>query len=490
VVVLVPCGRMVNIVSLIGSLEQLDLANILRRIEIFAKTGLLVVKHQDVWVEFYFRQGQLVCVGPMTANTTLIDRLLQAQILSFQTLPQVMSVINADEPNETRIALALINEGYLSREILRAWSAHETSQVLQRLSTWTTGEIYFEDEQATPADRLLVALSISTLLDTLPTTTPLTPIALNTSTMNMPAPPQSRTTSVPNTPVTSAFSSGVHTQQFEATQLIETPPAPTSFSPKTYQTASATPGSFNAAQLIDVVPAFAAQPFANEVEGAGMINLSHLLEDDLPFGAAPVSEQTSQAMSMFGAELNISASTQSSLIPPQPVPNPMPPARIDTSFMTPSLVLTPVDLSSLREQNPQVQVTPDQWSLFALIDGQTSLQALCSALMAPVEQVCTVAGELMAIGLVMPLLQAGSGFTEFAPPQSAMPQAQRALTWAPPPQPSMPAPMPVAVPMTTQAQWGNGDTGATFTMGSGWIISSKPTVAQPSPVYVPAGGHR
>ena len=68
--------------SFIGSLEQLDLANILRRVEVFAKTGLLVVKQQDSWVEFYFRQGQLVCIGPMPANVTLIDRLLQANLLS------------------------------------------------------------------------------------------------------------------------------------------------------------------------------------------------------------------------------------------------------------------------------------------------------------------------------------------------------------------------------------------------------------------------
>src|ERR1700730_5031717 len=77
------------IVSLIGSLEQFDLANILRRIEVFSKTGLLVAKQGALWVEFYFRQGQLVCVGPMRANVTLIDRLLQAKLISFQALPQV-----------------------------------------------------------------------------------------------------------------------------------------------------------------------------------------------------------------------------------------------------------------------------------------------------------------------------------------------------------------------------------------------------------------
>lgn len=466
--------------SLIGSLEQLDLANILRRLEIFAKTGLLAVKRQDTWVEFYFRQGQLVCLGPIRTNATLVDRLLQAQLLSFQALPQVMSVINVDEPNETRVALALINEGYLSREILRAWSAYETSQVLQSMSTWTAGEIYFEEDCLTPANRLLVALSISTILDTLPTTTPVnlaSPVAQASS---------------PSQTMTMAASSFT-TEQFEATQLIATPTALTSSSSDNHAT---TPGSLNAAQLIDVMPTFATQAPIDHVEGAGMLNLSRLLEDDLPFGTASSTEHSQQAApnaGFLGSELNITSTTQSTLTPPQQVFHPLPPARIDTSFMTPTMILTPVDLSSLREQNPQVQLTPDQWSLFALIDGQTSLQALCSVLRASSEQVCTVAGELMAIGLVTPLVQTTNGSPEFssqpAMPAVPFPRTAHAPTWAPP-QPKPAAPMPAATPLATQAQWGNGDTGATFMVGSGWVIASKPTASQSNPTSVPAGGYR
>lgn len=485
--------------SLIGSLEQLDLANILRRIEIFAKTGLLAVKRQDMWVEFYFRQGQLVCIGPIRTNATLIDRLLQAQILSFQTLPQAMAAINADETNETRIALALINEGFLSRDILRAWSAHETSQVLQAMLAWTTGEIYFEDDCSTPANRLLVALSISTILDTLATATPANaaPQAepTSTSTLNETAP----------TRATTALSSGEYLDQLEATQLMVKLPTFSSAPPEATPTALPTTGSFsasqliNAAQLIDAPPTFATQAPADHVEGAGLINLSRLLEDDLPFGTASPSPaeqapQAAPAMPSFGAELNITASTQSSLILPQPVQHPINPTRIDTSFMTPHLILTPVDLSALREQNPQVQVTPDQWRLFTLIDGQTTLQALCTALMAPVEQVCMIAGELMAIGLVTPLVQPVSGFTGVAPqPTMQTGQFQPAPplpTWAPQPKMTAP-PTPLVVPTPPQTSWGQNHAGAALMAGGGWVISSKPATAQhqPSPVYAQTGGY-
>ncbi len=464
-------------VSLIGSLEQFDLANVLRRLEVFAKTGLLVVKQGDIWVEFYFRQGQLVCIGPMRANMTLIDRLVQANLLSQQSLPQVRALIDPSESNETRIALALINEGYLSREILRAWASHETSQILRAVFSWPTGDIYFEEERPTPPDRLLVALSISALLDTLPA-----PVARPAAGVGVPsAQGSAHVHEMParSAPVTSA--------------LVDPGPG----------------GQFPAAQLLE--PASIPVTNSTNEEGAGLLSASQLI-DDLPFnlpGAPQASQpvqtpppsfaQAAPAKVSLGAELDISSSNQVSLLPPQPVPNPLPPARIDTSFMTPDLVLVPVDLSSLRERNPQVQLTPDQWRLFALIDGQISLQMLCQALMVSADQVRTVAGELMAIGLVMP--QPTGSFNEMAAPilpamapdvaPAQGPYAVVPPVWSPQPVSSPPFGQPIA----TQSQWGNGNNDATFVVGGGWVHSSpqampQPVYAQPGVAYAPVGGYR
>lgn len=461
--------------SLIGSLEQFDLANILRRLEVFSKTGLLVVKQGDIWVEFYFRQGQLVCIGPMRANTTLVDRLLQANLLSQQSLPQVRALIDPSESNETRIALALINGGYLSREILRAWASHETSQILRAIFSWPTGEIYFEEEHPTPPDRLLVALSISALLDTLPA----------------PAAPRSAGVGA------SSPNGLIYTQEMPAR------PAPVT-------SALADPGSggqLNASQLLE--PASLPVAASGNEGGAGLLSASELIED-LPFNLAAASRTgqpaetppsfapAAPAKVSLGAELDISSSHQVSFLPPQPVPNPLPPARIDTSFMTPDLVLVPVDLSSLRERNPQVQLTPDQWRLFALVDGQTSLQMLCQALMASADQVRAVAGELMAIGLVMP--QPTGSFNAMPVPPIMVPDVAATpagqYVSVPPSWPPQPvSPSPFVQPIATQSQWGNGNNGATFVVGGGWMVSSpqvvpQPVYAQPGPAYAPTGGYR
>ena len=72
--------------SFIGKLEQLNLSLILQGIETYAKTGLLVIKQEVLWVELYFRDGRLMCIGPVRPNASLGDRLLQVGVISKQAL--------------------------------------------------------------------------------------------------------------------------------------------------------------------------------------------------------------------------------------------------------------------------------------------------------------------------------------------------------------------------------------------------------------------
>ena len=150
--------------SLIGTLEQVSLSLILQGIETHAKTGLLVIKQEEQWVELYFRDGRLMCIGPVRANATLGERLLQAGVISQSALQDALQSIGEAQFGETRIALTLMELGYVSHEGLRAWATKEATNVLKVLFTWQNGTLYFEDGQQPPADRLLVALSCMSLL--------------------------------------------------------------------------------------------------------------------------------------------------------------------------------------------------------------------------------------------------------------------------------------------------------------------------------------
>jgi hypothetical protein len=159
-------------VSFIGTLAQFSLSTILQKIEGAAKNGLLIIKQEARWVELSFRQGQLVCIGPLRSNKTLGDRLLQAGVISHKALREVSSVLGASLQNETRTVITLIDLGYLNQDSLYVWAAQEASKVLQVLLSWTTGEIYFEEGLQPPSDRLLIALTVSALVPLQPIVTP------------------------------------------------------------------------------------------------------------------------------------------------------------------------------------------------------------------------------------------------------------------------------------------------------------------------------
>ena len=150
--------------SFIGSLEQLSLIAVLQKIEDERKNGVLIVKQETQWVELSFRQGQLMCIGPVRSHKTLGERLLEAGVISYKALQEISSLLSTPLQNETRTVVTLIDLGYLNQESLYLWAIQETTRILQVLVGWTNGEMYFEEGLQPPQDRLLIALTVSSLI--------------------------------------------------------------------------------------------------------------------------------------------------------------------------------------------------------------------------------------------------------------------------------------------------------------------------------------
>jgi Domain of unknown function (DUF4388) len=354
-------------VSLLGTLEQFNLPDILKRLEIHGKSGLLVVKQGEQWVEFYFQQGRLLCRGPVKTETTLEDRLVEAGVISPQARQEALAAFGTAEINEARMAIMLLDLGCVSREALRAWASKETTQVLQSLLTWSMGEFYFEDEVPPPSGRLLVALSVSSLLASI------------TSPAPVPQPEPSRNPSINR----------------GSTTLVREEPAASYVA--------------NVPNTSDVPPTLSASELFTEAVLKPRIT-SVLASDERP-----------QPSSNVGTPVIAPSTINSTLTPPRPITTPTVPRRIDTSFMKPEMVLVPMDLSSLREQNPQLQLTPEQWQVFTWADGRSSLQMICNEVRQPANLVCQVVGELIALGLVYLLPPA-------APVNRPLPAAKNAVT--------------------------------------------------------------
>jgi hypothetical protein len=449
-----------------------------------------------------------MCIGPVRANSTLGDRLLQDGVITAPMLQEILRVIGSPQPGETRIALTLMELGYVGHEDLRAWATCKAVEVLQVVLMWPSGEIHFHEEQTPSADRLLVALSISSLLASIsiapapapstpsvvPDHTPLTPIqaikeqeALK-SAATLLAPDISK---IPTLMSASQFfdssSPEVASPSVETTGIrssVESAPAASAFS-REAPAAPATPPS-------DAPFVTAESPFSLD-ESGGISGMS-LFSPDALEAALPATEALSSdtLSSVFDSADAFASTTSRPLAAPVPVTTPIIPKRIDISFMHPDMVLMPADLSAAREQNLSVALTPDQWRLLTRADGRTSLRAACQELGMLPEQICQVAGELIAENLIHVVAPVAG---QMAAGPMRMPVAQeRAMpglsngyvTPGYAAAPAAPWSAPAMVPETprfaasasthfeTQSQWGNGGNGAIFVPGRGWVASPQP----------------
>jgi Domain of unknown function (DUF4388) len=325
-------------------LEQINLASVLQRIEAHAKTGLCVIQQGVQRAELYFGEGRLLYIDPVRGDTTLGDRLVETGVISLQALQSAQLFIETAELSEMRLALTLIDLGYVDPTALRAWAEQQAVSVLQLLFTWSTGEIYFEEHVAPPADRLLVALSITSLLSA------------------------------------SSDVSAVSSASNKVAYAISSTSSAVQEQPKGKLPARIPDAStlIDASQFFtEIIPATPV-PFAQES-----------LPSDIELAATVVCPAIAVPLQRGAPSLS-----------KVPVMVPIMSRHIDTSFMQPDMVLVPADLSALREQNPQIALTPEQWQLLARADSHTSLQMACQLLGWRPEMVCRVAGELLVEGLL------------------------------------------------------------------------------------------
>ncbi len=483
--------------SLIGNLEQFSLANVLRRLETYEKNGLLVVKQGSRWVEFYFREGRLLCIGPVRTSTNLVDRLVQDGVFPSHTLAEILMAVADTDQSETRVALVLMERGYVTRDELRSWAMQKATSVLLPLLSWQTGEIYFEENTPAPSDRLLVSMSVSALLEAVPAQTQPTP-PMQRAQGPRPAQPFQ-----PAQPETSE-KPGRAVQPVQPAQLApQVQTAPAVYSTVAFNTVheqsgarstapapdvSNVPTLMSASQFLDV-STFSSSPFATGLPATEAQLPTFSVPDEPHFPSPLPDTEDFSADSPLGF---LSSDAPASSIYAEAVMYPVAPRHIDTSFMRPEMILIPADLSAYREQNPQVQLTPEQWRILTRADGRTSLQIVCQDLALLPEIVCQLAGELVAEGLIhvsppqhvqqmdelspvsRELLASGLSNGYVAPGYAAASATPWSVSVPALPSSDVLPHNSAPLPFETESQWGNGGNGATFVPGRGWVTTPQP----------------
>lgn len=493
--------------SLIGTLEQISLVNLLQRLESYAKSGLLIVKQDAQWVELYFRDGCLMCIGPVRSNAALGNKLLQERYISPRILQETLLATGAAEPSEMQLALALVERKLVSQEQLRNIAMKMAYEVLQTLSFLGNADVYFEENVAPPPDRLLVAVALSPML----------------SVLNPPPAP----TPPPSTEPFTSFASAPHptTEQLSSsgplqprlTKASEIPNVPTLTGPEQFgmEASSASPNAstyavnlrqgFSPPPAVPASSAIFSEPPATPASTENASNSYISVFEQPPdmgsfFGGAGADSPDDRAFVSFLDDDTGDGglSSPSGRRQPEPVTTPFVPKRIDISFMRPEMILRPVDFSAALVQNPSVQITPEEWMILAQVDGQTSLQLICTNLGTSPTQVCQVVGELIAEGLIQLCMPDGALVREstprvhdtmapgmnngyIAPGYASMPVP----SWSP----STPAPDGMSFGnggFEAQSQWGNGGNRANFVSGQGWVA---PSPSQQLQTSGPLGPH-
>jgi 4-amino-4-deoxy-L-arabinose transferase-like glycosyltransferase len=120
-------------VTLVGKLQHIQLPQIFQSIEVHEKTGLLTIIRGEQEAKLYFRRGRLMYIS-----------LLQGH--------RHVPVVNK-----------LLQDG-VSRGPFYTWARKEAADIVQRLLTWSSGEVYFGEGVQPPIDRFLLALRITSLI--------------------------------------------------------------------------------------------------------------------------------------------------------------------------------------------------------------------------------------------------------------------------------------------------------------------------------------
>ncbi len=442
-----------------------------------------------------------MCIGPLRTQATLGERLVNDRLISPQALHEIQTSLGDATSSETRTALALMDLGYISRDELRTWAIQKAVDVLRVILIWSAGDVYFEEGTPPPADRLLVSMSVISIIDSIPQVSQSDRASLfqsNQSTqprltkpLQSAQPPKSTsapllahqklTSNAAQVPVNRARTDTGVTRKGS---YIPSTPKPDVASVPTLMGFSQFFG--------DIAPS------ASSVTDALFVDALPLTESLLPIfpksdaviGLSSAQEKDNTGDISFASlfSMDDSSVATSSILAVQAM-NPVPPKRMDTSFMQPDMVLTPADLSSFREQNPQIQVTPDQWLLLTCADGQTTLKMAYQKLAMPPELLCQIAGELMAEHLLHVSLPEQTRVSEISPvPQERVTSGKLSNGYVAPAYSSVATrslssstsvsdgqlQLPSSQPFETESQWGNGGNGATFVPGRGWITAPQP----------------
>jgi len=148
--------------ALKGNLQDFGTTQLLNLVHLAHKTGSLQLERDSDSAELFFRGGKLIYTI-MTGNDGLLTSML---VKSGKLSPAQAEAIQArrKEQNDKRLAMILIQNGYISKKDVVQSVTRYILDMVYRLFTWTEGRFYFEPNKQPERFRITVPIELANVI--------------------------------------------------------------------------------------------------------------------------------------------------------------------------------------------------------------------------------------------------------------------------------------------------------------------------------------
>lgn len=148
--------------ALKGTLQDFSTTQLLNLVHLARKTGALQVKQDSELASLFFREGKLVFALMTGYDGLLTSMLVKGKKLSLDQAKAIQ--VRSKEKDDKRLAMILIQNGYISKEDVVQSATQYILDIIYRLFTWREGEFFFEPDRLPEGIRLTVPIDLGNVI--------------------------------------------------------------------------------------------------------------------------------------------------------------------------------------------------------------------------------------------------------------------------------------------------------------------------------------
>jgi hypothetical protein len=148
--------------ALKGKLQDFGTTQLLNLVHLARKTGSLQLQRNSKASELFFREGKLIHAIMTGADGLLTTMLVKGGKLSLEQARAIQA--RSSESNDQRLAMILIQNGYVSKEDVVQSVTKYLLDIVYSLFTWTEGQFLFEPSKEPDRGRLVVPIELSNVI--------------------------------------------------------------------------------------------------------------------------------------------------------------------------------------------------------------------------------------------------------------------------------------------------------------------------------------